>query len=174
MGRCFLWAGLFVLAIGNVQAEGWYRWLDSSGKVHYGDTPAADTVKVEQRKVNVVPAEGSADLPYETRRARENFPVTMYVSDNCGITCQQARDFLNKRGIPFTEVSLQTKEEFDAFIQLSGSDSAPTLAVGKIWLKGFRVEEWNSELDVAGYPKTLPYRPPSPAQPLTPKPATGP
>ena len=174
MGRCFLWAGLFVLAISNVQAEGWYRWLDSSGKVHYGDAPAADAATIEQRKINVDPVKGDEYLPYETRRARQNFPVTMYVTDDCGTACQQARDFLNKRGIPFAEVSLRTKEEFDAFMQLSGSDSAPTLAVGKTWLKGFLAAGWNSELDVSGYPKTLPYRPPSPAQPLTPKPATGP
>ena len=173
MKKRFLWLGLLALATGSAQAGDLYRWLDTSGKVHYGDTPAADALKVEQRKFSVVPAEGGADLPYETRRAQQNFPVTMYVSDNCGITCQQAREFLNKRGIPFAEVSLRTKEEFDAFIQLSGSDSAPTLAVGKAWLKGFRAGEWDSELDIAGYPKTLPYRPPSPAQPLTLKPATG-
>jgi hypothetical protein len=30
--------------------------------------------------------------------------------------------------------------------------------VGKTWVKGFHDEQWDKELDFAGYPKTTPYR----------------
>jgi hypothetical protein len=80
---------------------------------------------------------------------------------------------LNKRGIPFSEKFLRTKEEIDTFKQLSGLDRfAPVLAVGKNFLKGFLESQWNSELDIAGYPKAATYRqriaPPAPPVPSTP------
>ena len=136
-----------------------YRWADAKGKVHYGDVPPPDTVQVEIRKFSdvVVPDE---NLPYETRRAQQNFPVILYVAENCAEYCDLARSLLNKRGIPFSEKMLQTQEEMDVFKALSGSDSVPTLGVGKNFLKGFLATQWHSELDIAGYPKTAPYRAP--------------
>jgi len=143
----------------GAQADKLYRWVDAQGKVHYGDMPPADAAQVETRKLSdsVAPNE---DLSYETRRAQQNFPVTLYVADNCTEYCDQARKLLSKRGIPFSEKKLVTQEDIDAFKALSGSDSAPTLAVGKIFLKGFMGARWHSELDIAGYPKTAPYRVP--------------
>lgn len=148
----FLWAGWLVLACGSVLADELYRWVDESGKVHYGDIPAADATGAEKKKFSSS-SDNDAGLSYETRRAKQNFPVTMYVTENCGDICQQARDFLRKRGIPLTEKNLKTQEDLDAFKQLSGSDSVPTLAVGKSWLKGFQSQQWGGELDAAGYPQ---------------------
>ena len=73
----------------------------------------------------------------------------------------------DRRGIPFSDKKLLTKEEIEAFKALSGSDIAPTLGVGKIFLKGFEAGQWNNQLDIAGYPKTAPYHAPkaSPAMP---------
>ena len=147
-----LWAGLLVLACGSVLADEWYRWVDESGKVHYGDSPAPGAAGVEKIKSVSTPADSDAGLPYETRRAKQNFPVTLYVAVNCGDVCQEARDLLHKRGVPFEEKSLKTQEDFDAFKQMSGSDGVPTLIVGKSWLRGFQTRKWSSELDAAGYP----------------------
>lgn len=154
MVRKCLWAGLIVIACGSAFADEWYRWVDQAGKVHYGDAPAADAAGAEKRKISTAPVDEDAMLPYEARRAKQNFPVTLYVTENCGDICQQARDFLRKRGIPFVEKSLKTQEDFDDFKQKSGSDGLPALAVGKAWLKGFQPRQWGDELDAAGYPKT--------------------
>jgi hypothetical protein len=144
----------------GVQAEELFRWVDKAGKVHYGDTLPADATDVERKKLSSEPAQNE-DLPYETRRAQQNFPVTLYVGAGCGETCDQARSLLSKRGIPFSEKLLRTKQDVDAFKQLSGIDGVvPVLAVGKSFLKGFLESQWNSELDIAGYPKTAPYRAP--------------
>lgn len=172
MKNIFLWAGLLALAVASAQAGEVYRWVDKSGVVHYGDNPGAEVQQVEQKEFHVPPAEKNANLPYETRRAQQSFPVTLYSGSNCGTPCQAARDFLNKRGIPFTEKTLSTREEISNFTKESGSDQAPTLRVGKTWLKNFNAEQWNSELDDAGYPKTAPYHPAKPAEPATEKPAT--
>ena len=171
MKRVVLLLGCLMLAPTSNYAGELYRWVDKSGKVHYGDAPASEAVQVERKKFAVT--QDGEDIPYESYLARQNFPVTLYTADNCVEPCQQARDFLDKRGIPFTEKALLTQKDVDDFKQQSGSEQAPTLAVGKTYLKGFEAGQWNSELDIAGYPKTLLYRPPQKTvKPLADKSAT--
>lgn len=165
MKKYAIWAGLFALIIGSAHGEGWYRWVDQAGGVHYGDTPPADAVEVEKSKFGAPVAADNVDLPYETRRAQQNFPVRFYVTGNCGDICVKARDYLTIRGIPFDEKVLRTKEEYDALRKESGSNGMPVIAVGKVWLEGFQAEQWAGELDAAGYPKSAPYRVPAPPQP---------
>ncbi|OGS80431.1 MAG: hypothetical protein A2Z94_06255 [Gallionellales bacterium GWA2_55_18] len=165
MKRIVLLLGCLLGASFNAQAGGLYRWVDAQGKVHYGDMIPAGASQVEEKKFSAAATPGE-DLPYETRRAQQNFPVTLYVAENCTEYCDSARDLLNKRGIPFSEKMLRTREELDAFKALSGSDNVPTLAIGKTFLKGLQANQWQSEFDIAGYPKALPYRiPKAPAAP---------
>ena len=181
MKRMVLLLACWASLLAGVQADELFRWVDNAGKVHYGDTRPADATDVEKKKLSIEP-ELNADLPYETRRAQQNFPVTLYTGKGCSDLCDQAHSLLNKRGIPFSEKLLQTKEDVDAFKQLSGIDGIiPSLAVGKNFLKGFLESQWNSELDIAGYPKTASYRqritplpPPTPAPLTPPAPATTP
>ena len=161
----FILAAMLLATAGSAQADT-FRWVDKSGKVHYGDVPAEEAAQVEQKKFGVAPEAEDANLPYATRLARQNFPVTLYVFTDCGTPCQQGRDFLKMRGIPFTEKNLVTQEDMDAFKRKSGIETAPALGVGKDWLKGFEAGQWNSELDIAGYPQSAPYRPK--ASPATP------
>ena len=171
MNRHLWLAGLMAMAIHGVQAGELYRWVDSSGKVYYGDLPPVDATGVEIRKF----PEGitaSEYLPYETRKAQQNFPVVLYIALGCGELCNQARSLLNKRGIPYSEKVVRTKDEIDDFRRLTGSEIVPTLAVGKTILKVFQPEQWHGALDIAGYPKTATYRqriaPPVPSVPGTP------
>lgn len=162
-----LLAGSFVLA---AHAEGLYRWVDSDGHVHYGDRPEPEAAQVEVKKFAAEPSVTNEDLlPYASRVARQNFPVTLYVADKCGDICDQARNMLNHRGIPFTEKMLSTQADSDALMKLSGGNAIPTLAVGHSYLQGFEAVQWNNELDIAGYPKTAPYgvRPVPPSQPAS-------
>jgi len=165
---------LACLAIMPVQAGELFRWLDKDGKVNYGDTPPMDAIDVQ----NIKSSSGSSpndDLPYETRIALQNFPVTLYVGNGCGEPCDQARSLLNRRGVPFSEKVLKTRQDIEAFKQLSGMENfVPVLQVGKNFFKGFMESQWNSELDVAGYAKTASYRQrlqqraPNPAAPAIP------
>lgn len=146
---------VLLLVLQPALADELYRWVDDSGKVHYGDVPPGDAQQLQEKKFDA-PASavtGDAALPFEVRRASQRFPVTLYVEDSCKAPCQQARDFLHQRHIPFAEKRLVTKEEIDAFKQQSGGDVLPTISVGSDWLKGFLEKSWQDELDAAGYPK---------------------
>ena len=152
-----------LLMLTNVQAGELYRSIDKDGKVHYSDTPLEGSEDYERLKLPDGPAPGD-NLPYETKLAMENFPVTLYTYPDCGSACVKAREMLNKRGIPFSEKSLTTQEAIETFRKDSGGGQVPALTVGKTWLKGFLEEQWNNELDFAGYPKKLlTYRPSTPA-----------
>ena len=177
MKPCFthiLFATLLAVAASSTFAGDLYRWVDEQGKVHYGDVPALEVLQPENKKFkdSTLP---DADLPYETRRAKEAFPITLYVADNCKGPCQRARDLLNSRGIPFTQKNLVTQEDIDAFRKLTNADSVPLLAVGNNLFKKFQADEWNNGLDIAGYPKTAHYGfrpigppPPAPVPPVQP------
>jgi glutaredoxin len=158
---CFL-----IAASGNVHGAGLYKWVDKNGKVHYGDQPAEDAIKPEHKKFSSDVTTSDDDLSYSTRKAKSEFPVTLYVAANCGDLCNQARSMLNKRGIPFAEKNLQTNEDITTFKTKYGGNSTPSLTVGKTLLSGFEATQWNSELDTAGYPKIAPYgvRPKKPAE----------
>lgn len=159
----------------GVQAGELYRWLDARGAVHYGDIPPAEALQIETLKYSDT-ATPDEDLSYETRRARQHFPVTLYVAGNCTEFCDQARSLLDKRGIPYNEIMLLSRADIDGFKALSGSDNVPTLAVGRSFLKGFLADRWHGELDIAGYPKIAPYRaaPPVPAPSPTAAPTSQP
>ncbi len=163
---------LLIVAINNVAAANLFKWIDKEGKVHYGDKPDEGAIKAEQKKFAAPSADGD-NLSYGVRKAKQDFPVTIFVASYCGEICVQARALLNKRGIPFAEKNLLTQEDIDAFKIKTGGEALPTLMIGKTVIKGFEAGQWNSELDIAGYPKTAPYgsrpvqqdKPAAPAEP---------
>jgi len=172
MKKFIVLMGLLLIVATSAYADNLFRWKDKEGKVHYGDRPAEDAVDTETKKFGAPADGGDDDLSYGTRKAKQNFPVTLYVSANCGNPCEQARLFLNKRGIPYSEKVIKTDEDLASFKKLSGGESVPSLTIGKSLLSGFEAGQWNGELDIVGYPKTAPYgKRPSPApvaKPTTP------
>lgn len=130
-----------------------YRWVDHEGKVHYGDRPPASAAgQVKERRLGAPAADKT--LPYSVQQAVANFPVTLYVSADCGDGCKDGRDYLKSRGIPFSEKTVATSEEIDALKKLSdGEATVPLLIVGSKHAKGWLQGDWQRLLDAAGYPK---------------------
>ena len=135
-----------------------YRWVDEKGNVEYRDTPPPATAKkVEQVSVGRSAADESP-LPFSVQQAARNFPVTLWNS-NCGAPCDQARAHLARRGVPHTEKDPQS--DIEAFKKLTGGLDVPVLYVGPNRITGYLEGEWDSALDIAGYPRTPPpgYKP---------------
>jgi glutaredoxin len=166
-----------ILAVPAVAtATNLYKWVDETGHVEWRDTPPPPTAKnVEQRNIRTSTIQTSS-LPYSVQLAVKNFPVTVWMN-NCGKTCDEARALLNRRGVPFTEKDPQADPE--GFKKVSGNDRGiPLLFVGGDKLRGYRDSDWNTALDVAGYPKTAlgPVKPTvkpaaAPGKPAPPPPA---
>lgn len=144
-----------------------YRWVDNKGSVIYSDQPPPPSAKqtlTVKGKGNVVDVDKES---FESRLARDKNPVTLY-SSACGPVCDQARDHLTQRGIPFTLKDPAKEPEIAVELKkLAGALEVPVILVGKTHLKGFDAGSWNSMLDAAGYPKAplIPVKPNAPKQP---------
>ncbi|UUZ63409.1 glutaredoxin family protein [Polaromonas sp. P1-6] len=149
------------------QAQQVYRIVGPDGKVTFSDQPppAASNGKVSATNASAGGGTASAGLPFELRQVATKYPVTLYVSDNCG-PCGAGRSMLTSRGIPFSEKTVTTHEDTQALQRLSGDNSLPFLTIGSQQLKGFSDTEWTQFLNAAGYPPSsvLPasYRRPEP------------
>lgn len=130
-----------------------YRWMDADGTVQYSDQPPPPNVRnVQQMQISSRP--GEQPWPYQLQQAARNFPVSLFVSD-CGDGCNQARQLLSMRGIPFTEFDATDVAFQEQLKKLTnGQLVVPVLTVGKNVLHGFEAGQWNTELDAAGYPGT--------------------
>jgi glutaredoxin len=133
-----------------------YRWVDSAGHIMVTDTaPPGKTKSVA--KSGEAASTGGDELPFATKKAVENFPVTLYTTADCVAQCKNARDLLNGRGVPFSEKMLQKQEDYDELKALVGDAFVPSLKVGKQSNRGFEAGAYNNLLDLAGYPKSAPY-----------------
>ena len=152
----FLSAFLLVSSLATAQTT--YRWVDkATGQTVYSDQPPPPGAS----KVIIVGAgqkDDQAQVPYATRQAAQKYPVTLFTAATCIDECKQARDFLNSRGIPFSEKMLSTQEERDELTRRLGSEAVvPSFAVGQESVRGFEPGAWTNLLDLAGYPKSAPY-----------------
>ncbi|MET1114333.1 MAG: glutaredoxin family protein [Comamonas sp.] len=167
-------AGLALAAclVQGAAAQMIYRSVGPDGRQTFSDRELGSA----RAAVSVADARTStpADtLPYGLREVQARFPVTLYTAGNCS-PCASARALLTLRGIPFTELTVQTPADGQALRALSGQDVLPFATIGQQHVSGFSADEWRQYLDAAGYPQTsvLPsnYRPPAPRAlaPLTP------
>ena len=165
-----------VLAFASLAAQAQYKVVGPDGRVTYTDRPEspASGAKVQTMRggtVQAAPAVAAVALPIELRNVAVRFPVTLYTGNECQ-PCDNARKLLQQRGIPFTERTVSTDDDVIALQRLSGGRSLPAMLVGSQALRGFLDSEWQSTLDLAGYPREsrLPrnYQAPAPA-PLAPR-----
>ena len=133
-------------------AQSAYRWVDADGRVHYSDQPPPQTIRqFDERKVQ--PNSGNAQPSFDTRRAAQHFPVTLYTGKECAKPCDDARALLQRRGVPFTETRLESEADVTAFKSRFGkAPFVPSLLVGKTLESGFADGPWNAALSEAGYP----------------------
>jgi len=145
---------LALLIAGAAQAQQLYRWTDEKGRVHITDTPPpASARNVQKTRPSVTTGAAVEQLPFETKLAMQDFPVTLYTFANCEEPCTRAREVLNKRGVPFKEITISDAAKEEELKKISGSVDAPTLLVGRSVQKGFSQSAYDALLDAARYPK---------------------
>lgn len=133
-----------------------YRIVGPDGRVTFSDQPPPDPKSARTAgPAGAAGGGGSAtgSLPFDLRQTASRYPVTLYTGRNCG-PCVTGRDFLASRGIPFTEKTVTSAADAEAFERLAGAPTLPLLTIGSQQLKGFSDVEWAQFLDAAGYPKT--------------------
>ena len=162
-----------------------YRIVGPDGRVTYSDRPASSSAVTPGNAGNsgnagtsgatsTAASSSTAALPYELRQVATRYPVTLYTAKNCD-PCSEARSFLQNRGVPFNERTIETNSDVDALKKLSGQDGLPFATIGAQHVKGFADEQWTPLLKAAGYPaqSQLPknYQTPAATPLTTPAPA---
>lgn len=149
---------MLTFASSAVLAQATYRWINpKTGETMITDTAPPGNAKLLDRKA-AAEKDPYAGLSYAGRRAAQNFPVTLFTTSDCIAECQEARNLLNKRGIPFAEKKVESKQEFEELNGLVGEPRVvPVLKVGNQVSKGFLAEDYHRLFDLVGYPKTAPY-----------------
>jgi glutaredoxin len=153
-----------------------WRWTDYRAQINYGDRPPPDAQNLLRIDLQTIGEQTQSLLPYQVRRAASNFPVILFTAKNCP-PCVTARNFLNKRGVPFAERTIETSDDAMEFKRLTGAESVPVATLGSQPLVAFDPDDWNNGLDATGYPQTsmLPRNfKQEPARPLTQKAAPPP
>ncbi|MDZ7653197.1 MAG: glutaredoxin family protein [Burkholderiaceae bacterium] len=151
---------LLLIALLPAVVAAQYKWTDANGRTTYGDNPPRDAKNIEPvRRSSAESSDPLAVLPLEVRRAAAAFPLTLYTAPECG-ACGAARELLRARGAPFSEVTLGTPQDIEAFKKLDLGEKVPVLSIGRQSVKELNPDEWHRALDSAGYPRSA-YLPPS-------------
>lgn len=158
---------VMLMVQGTMASAETYRWKDPrTGRTVISDQPPpAGVIPARRGSTGTAPAEASGgSLPYAVREAMRNFPVRLYTAPQCKTECQEARQVLQGRGIPYREESVSTRAALEDLKRLAGQDAVPVLQVGQEVIVGMQLGRWNQTLDLAGYPKSAyaGYRPPPP------------
>lgn len=131
-----------------------YKWVDERGNVSYQDRPPpAGQGRVEEK--NVRDGGGAASADPSAAEAAAKAPVTLYMIPKCS-PCDEARAYLKKRKVPFTEVNVSEKnpQSQEVMRKKVGDLSVPTITVGSKVMQGYVESLVSGELDQAGYPPT--------------------
>jgi glutaredoxin len=144
---------LLALAATAGPAQALYKVVGPDGKITYTDR-APDTAtpgKVTGLSASGAPA-ADASLPQELRQPVSRYPVTLYTAPDCA-PCDEARNLLRQRGIPYTEKTATSAEDREAWGRIVGGPESPAVKIGGQSLRGLQADRWNEYLDAAGYPK---------------------
>lgn len=147
------WVAAVLMSLLSATAWGQYKVVGPDGRVSYTDRPPVDT-KAKVAPVKAGSALPGPALPLALSAPTAQFPVRLYVGDASCDVCAEARSSLIKRGIPYTEYTVTTREDVDALAQLTGGRELPVVFIGQQKLKGYAADTWTSYLDAAGYPKS--------------------
>lgn len=156
------WPARLVLALTALlvlqPAQAQYKVVAPDGSVTYTDRPPADA------RLNVTPlgrtpaaaaaagAPSAQPLPIELRQAAQRFPVTLFTAADCP-ACDSGRQWLQQRGVPYSERRIATEADAQALANLTGARTVPALTIGAQPVRGFAAEEWAGFIDAAGYPR---------------------
>ena len=139
----------------SLHAQQVYKSVDKQGRITYSEVPPLPSAG--DKVVNDGSGNPSGALPYALAQIVSRYPVTLYTNADCA-PCINARIMLTQRGVPFTEKSVISNEDIDAYKRINAESSIPMLTIASQQLKGYEEGEWTKYLDAAGYPKvsTLP------------------
>jgi len=121
---------LVILQLGDAGAANIQKWVDSEGKVHYGERPpqAQESEAVSAKVSTVTPLSSGPSL-------------VLYSTAWCGY-CKKARAFMRQEGIRFREYDIEKTPSAKRRYDKMGGKGVPLLVRGGETLQGFSVQRY--------------------------------
>jgi glutaredoxin len=126
-----------------------YKVVGPDGKVTYTDRAPESGGKAAP--VASGAAASDPTLPLELRQAVSRYPVTFLTGPKCA-PCDEGRNWLRARGIPFAERTAESEEDLQELAQRVGARELPAIVIGTETHRGFSADHWSGLFDAAGYP----------------------
>jgi arsenate reductase-like glutaredoxin family protein len=98
-------------------------------------------------------AAGHPRLPASAVKPRALPTVSLYTNSNCGALCREAREYLQSRRVPFTEVAVEDPADVAKLRSLTGQQNVPVLTVGSVVQRGYDPGLYARALSDGGYPQ---------------------
>jgi glutaredoxin len=131
-----------------------YKVVEPDGRITYTDRPSlGGAARVAPLRLPNDGVAANETLPSALQEPVARFPVTLYTMPACS-ACDNGRNYLRRRGIPFTEKTVTTQADSQAFRALNLGSEVPVLRIGQQTLRNFSESTWARDLDLAGYPSS--------------------
>ena len=148
----------FALLLGPAPAA-WavYKVVGPDGSVTFTDVPPSSgsgtVVQGAAPRAQAPAPAGSDTLPPRLRQLQQQAPVVVYTAPACK-ACDDGIQLLRQRGVPYSEKTIVSPQDAEAFKAFDPGMQVPLLSVAGVKLSpGFNAGAWNQALDSAGYPQ---------------------
>jgi glutaredoxin len=81
--------------------------------------------------------------------------VWLYTSAQCGAQCNEAKDLLSSRGVPFREIMADDPVAIEELKKVAGNAAVPVLVVGRSVVPGFDPPSYHKTLDASGFQRAV-------------------
>ncbi|GAB6140694.1 hypothetical protein JCM14076_14230 [Methylosoma difficile] len=132
---------LFALAFTTPGQAKVFKWTDADGSVHFTDSNAQ---KADAKPLQMGPRPAE---PAKKQLPIDKSSIVLYVSSSC-LPCDEAKEFLNRRNIPFKEYDVENDSIAAAqkYTLAPGYGGIPLAVIyGKI-IKGFAENDYKAAL----------------------------
>ena len=127
-----------------------YKWVDADGKTHFSSSPPphGDAETVEPRAINTYSSPDRSEEPLSemdtpNKKKVKKKKVVMYSAVWCS-TCQTAKNYFRRKGIPFKEYDIETSAKGRKDYKKLKGTGVPIILVGKQRMDGFSASSFES------------------------------
>ena len=156
MKRLHVLFGLLLLCA-HAQA-GITKWVDTEGRVHYGDRPPEGSKKADLRGTvsigdgvtAVADLDNSPATPSASVAAPRKGEVWIYTTPTCGY-CRYAKEHMRLKNVRYVEKDITANPKYKAEFRALGGRGVPVTLSGSQRINGYKESSFDSFLKSAGF-----------------------
>ncbi len=148
MKRHLLIMPLLLFITASASAITVVQCTDAKGHTYFSNNCPEGMTKVGEKKLPGKKKKKGPDID----KISQEHPITFFAIPECD-ACDLVRNYLNRRGFPFTELDASNDVKIQARLkEIAGSLTVPVVTIDDDVLKGYSKPALDTSLEKAGYP----------------------